>query len=87
MHYDLTKKNSSAVGYRMRKWYNVLAKNVDAAMRLYIIICALFQVKCRNINVYALISYGLSKFLGDHPSRNFKKPDHSDNSVANFRSF
>jgi len=26
MYSDLTNKNNSAVGYRMRKWYNVLAR-------------------------------------------------------------
>jgi len=38
---------------------------IDTATQLHIIVCTLFQVKCHNINTYALISYGLSKFLGN----------------------
>jgi len=46
---------------------------VDTAMRLYVIVCALFQVKSRNINVYVLLTCGLSKLLGDHQSQTFLK--------------
>jgi len=38
-----------------------------------VIVCALFQVKCHNINAYVLIRFGLSKFLGDHQSQTFNK--------------
>jgi len=51
---DLTNKNNSAVGYRMQKFYNVLEEYTENATQLYIIVCALFQVKFCNINAYAL---------------------------------
>jgi len=41
-----------------------LQEYIDNATQLYIPVCALFQVKHRNISPYALISFGLSKFLG-----------------------
>jgi len=47
-------------------------EDIDAATRLYIAVCAVFQIKCRNINACALV--GLSKILGGDLSRTLKKP-------------
>ena len=52
--------------------YNVLARTY--LHRNAVIVCALFQVKCRNINACALVSYGLSIFLGQPNLEKNKKP-------------
>jgi len=52
---------------------NGLKKHINTATQLYIIVWGLLQVKCRSLSANALISYGLSKYLGDHPSRTLKK--------------
>jgi len=50
-----------------------LQEYINTATQLCILLCALFQLKYPTTNSYALISYGLSKFLGGHQSRALEK--------------
>ena len=76
-HHDLWRTISKTMFACIRSWNNVVkyetrCKNKLTRPLLCIIVCALFQARCRNKTSYALINHCISKCLGGHQSRTLK---------------
>jgi len=57
----ITNNNSAVTGRVSDITY--LHEYIDTATRFYVVTCAIFHLKCRNINAYILISYGFRNSL------------------------